>query len=141
MATTILQYTPWQSSPLFDARWDAYPAKQGPLAHVFQEFAFFSYDNEHKFHLDGRSMGYYYTPKIGADLSKGFEKFQKHNDTANEHLESLLKTIVDYERQKGRSCEADIVTWRGMITKIMATPFDQFNEYGAGSYNRATVTC
>lgn len=36
-----------------------------------QEIAFFSYDDTHQFHLDDRSLRYYYPPTIGADLSKG----------------------------------------------------------------------
>ncbi|KAL9104423.1 MAG: hypothetical protein Q9163_000629 [Psora crenata] len=92
-----------------------------------REIAYFSYDETHQFHLDERSLRYYYTPSLGADLSKGFESFQQLDDTVDDHLDSLLKTIIDLEQKTGTKCLADIITWRGMMTKIMATPYDNLN--------------
>ena len=83
-----------------------------------QEVACFSYDDNHQFHLDERSMRYYHPPNLGADLSKGFNTFQQFDDTADDHLDSLLKTIIDLERRTSTKCTADIVTWRGMMTKV-----------------------
>ncbi|EFY96589.1 RAI1 like PD-(D/E)XK nuclease [Metarhizium robertsii] len=90
-----------------------------------KEFACFSYDENHEFRLDDSSMKYYYTPQLGADLSKGFEKFQKLDDSGDEHLDSLLKTILAHERETGKKIDANVVTWRGMMTKIMAALFEQ----------------
>ncbi|KAL8848678.1 MAG: hypothetical protein Q9221_006287 [Calogaya cf. arnoldii] len=92
-----------------------------------KEIAFFSYDDAHEFYLDDRSLRYYYPPTIGADLSEGFDSFQQLDDTADDHLDSLLKTIIDLETRTGEKCQADLITWRGMMTKIMAIPFDMFN--------------
>ncbi|RYP09029.1 hypothetical protein DL764_001525 [Monosporascus ibericus] len=77
-----------------------------------------------KFHLDDSSLQWYHPPELGADLSKGFEKFDKHDDSADEHLDSLLKTIIAHEEEEGKKIDAHIVTWRGMMTKIMSTPFE-----------------
>ncbi|MCJ1260259.1 decapping endonuclease targeting mRNA [Lobaria immixta] len=55
---------------------------------------------------------------MGADLSKGFNSFQKLDDTGDDHLEGLLKSIVDLEQRTKTECEADIITWRGMMTKV-----------------------
>ncbi|KAI9857018.1 MAG: decapping endonuclease targeting mRNA [Vezdaea acicularis] len=94
-----------------------------------KEIACFSYDDEHQLRLDDSSLRYYYPPRLGADLSKGFESFQKLDDTADDHLDSLLKTVMETERSTGERLEADFITWRGMMTKIMATPFDNFNGF------------
>ncbi|KAL8720728.1 MAG: hypothetical protein Q9225_002462 [Loekoesia sp. 1 TL-2023] len=75
---------------------------------------------------------------IPADLSRGFDSFQQLDDTADDHLDSLLKTIIDLERRTGTNCQADIITWRGMMTKIMATPFETFN--GAQCYKFETLS-
>lgn len=83
-----------------------------------QEFACFSYDENHNFHLGDRSLRWYYTPEPGADLSKGFDKFVKHDDSIDERLDSLLKTIMHHEQQAGQKIDAQIVTWRGIITKV-----------------------
>ena len=61
---------------------------------------------------------------MGADLCKGFDTFRQLDDSVDDHLDSLLKRIVAFEKETGSRCEADIVTWRGMLTKIMATPGD-----------------
>lgn len=63
-------------------------------------------------------MRWYYTPQLGADLSRGFETFVKHDDSVDEHLDSLLKTIIDHEKQTGKKIDAQVATWRGCITKV-----------------------
>ncbi|KAI1072505.1 hypothetical protein LB507_003249 [Fusarium sp. FIESC RH6] len=94
-----------------------------------KEFACFSYDDNHEFHLDDSSLKYYYTPQLGADLSKGFDTFEKLDDTGDDHLNSLLKTIIAHEQETGKKIDANVVTWRGMMTKIMAVPFDQMDGF------------
>ncbi|TVY52089.1 Decapping nuclease RAI1 [Lachnellula cervina] len=88
-----------------------------------KEIACFSYDDEHKFRLDDSSVRYYYPPTLGADLSKGFDTFEKLDDTADDHLDSLLKTIMALEQKEGKRVEADVITWRGMMTKFLAAIF------------------
>ncbi|KAI9782788.1 MAG: decapping endonuclease targeting mRNA [Peltula sp. TS41687] len=81
-----------------------------------QEIAHFSYDDSHVYHPDDSSLRYYYPPRIGADLSHGFSEFQKLDDTADDHLDSLLKTIMLLEKETGTRVAADIITWRGKDT-------------------------
>lgn len=100
------------------------------LIQTLQEIAFFSYDDNHQYHTDDRSLRYYYPPRLGADLCNGFETFKRLDDTEDDHLNSLLKRIVELEKETGTKCETDIITWRGMLTKIMATPGD--NLFGGG---------
>ncbi|TVY48011.1 Decapping nuclease [Lachnellula occidentalis] len=88
-----------------------------------KEIACFSYDDGHQFRLDDSSIRYYYPPTLGADLSEGFDTFEKLDDTADDHLDSLLKTIMALEQKDGKRVEADVITWRGMMTKFLATPF------------------
>jgi len=88
-----------------------------------REIACFSYDERHQFLLDDSSIRYYYPPNLGADLSRGFDTFEKLNDTADEHLDGLLKTIIDLEQKTGKRLDVSIVTWRGMVTKLMSAIF------------------
>lgn len=83
-----------------------------------QEFACFSYDDEHQYHYGDRSLRWYYTPQLGADLSQGFETFVKHDDSVAEHLDSLLKTIMHHEHETKKKIDANVVTWRGVLTKV-----------------------
>ncbi|KAI9766821.1 MAG: decapping endonuclease targeting mRNA [Geoglossum simile] len=83
-----------------------------------KEITCFSFDDQHRFRLDDSSLRYYYPPRIGADLSRGFGTFEKLDDTADDHLDGLLTAIVALEKETGKQCEADFVTWRGMMTKV-----------------------
>ncbi|CAK7269001.1 decapping endonuclease targeting mRNA [Sporothrix epigloea] len=92
-----------------------------------QEITCFSYDDEHALHLDDRSLRWYYPPQFpqDMDLSRGFDTFIKHEDEAvDEHLDSLLAAVAAHEQTTGSKIEAQVVTWRGLMTKIMATPYD-----------------
>ncbi|KAI2473707.1 RAI1-domain-containing protein [Annulohypoxylon bovei var. microspora] len=89
-----------------------------------KEIACFSYDDKHEFHQDDRSLQWYYPPELGTDLSGGFDQFESHDDSTDEHIDSLLKTIVAHEEEEGKKIDAQFVTWRGMMTKIMSTPFE-----------------
>ncbi|KAI1423002.1 RAI1 like PD-XK nuclease-domain-containing protein [Xylaria sp. FL1777] len=89
-----------------------------------KEIACFSYDEKHEFRLDSSSLQWYYPPRLGADLSKGFDKFDKHDESIDEHLDSLLHAITAHEKEEGKKIDAGIVTWRGMMTKIMSAPFE-----------------
>lgn len=104
-----------------------------------RELTTFSFDDQHQcFPQDDRSLRYYYPPFIDApyaserykvDLRKGFETFVKYDDSGvNLHLNPLLDTLRLYEGREGR-VEADVLTWRGMMTKILAAPYDGFGEF------------
>lgn len=60
---------------------------------------------------------------MGADLSEGFDSFKPLDDEADDHLDALLATITEKEKSDGRRIEADIVTWRGMMTKVSDRSF------------------
>ena len=51
-------------------------------------------------------------------MSRGFDTFEKLDDTADDHLDSLLKTIIAHEQELVKPVEADLITWRGMMTKV-----------------------
>ncbi|CAD6445064.1 bf97a254-7ea1-44ce-9949-889bd8ccca96 [Sclerotinia trifoliorum] len=89
-----------------------------------QEIAHFSYDDNHEFRLDDSSIRWYYPPDLGTDLNRGFETFRKHDDSKDEHLDSLLRALMEKEKVTNVKTEADVITWRGMMTKIIASLFD-----------------
>jgi RAT1-interacting protein len=62
-------------------------------------------------------------------LSEGFNTFRQLDDSKDDHLDSLLATIMDLEQRTGERCPTDLVTWRGMMTKIMTAPCDRFNSF------------
>ena len=52
------------------------------------------------------------------DLNQGFETFKQLDDAADDHLDSLLETIMAKEKETSVRLEADLITWRGMMTKV-----------------------
>lgn len=83
-----------------------------------QEIACFSYDEKHQFRLDASSLRYYYPPYLPTDLNRGFDKFHQLDDSNDDHLDGLVDTIAALEKEQGSKIEADIITWRGMMTKV-----------------------
>ncbi|KAF1986037.1 RAI1-domain-containing protein [Aulographum hederae CBS 113979] len=94
-----------------------------------REIACFSFDENHEYRPDDSSLQYYYTPDPDVDLCKGFDSFRELNKAQDDHLDALLKTILEKERKDGKKTEADFVTWRGMMTNFMTAPFDRFSNF------------
>jgi hypothetical protein len=63
-------------------------------------------------------MRWYYPPRLGLDLSEGYETFVKQDDTVDEHLDTLLDTIIDHEQKTMQRMNAHVATWRGVLTKV-----------------------
>lgn len=87
------------------------------------EIAYFSYDSDHNLHpFSTNSLRYYYPPQIDQenlpDLSRGFDTFRNRDMTADEHLNGLLDTLIESEKRSGTKTDVDLITWRGMMTKV-----------------------
>jgi RAT1-interacting protein len=54
-------------------------------------------------------------------LEEGFDEFVKFGEI-DEHLDSLLASLQRYEETQGKEVQVDIITWRGMMTRIMTVP-------------------
>jgi RAT1-interacting protein len=54
------------------------------------------------------------------------------DDTGDDHLDSLLKTIAAHEQETGKKIDANVVTWRGMMTKVrLFLPMDDLTSVGS----------
>ncbi|KAL0082305.1 hypothetical protein F4703DRAFT_1739362 [Phycomyces blakesleeanus] len=87
------------------------------------EITSYSIDHNRQVWFDDRELKYYYPPN-GKDLYVGFDKFIKRDESIPEHIDTLLDALTN-ARQKASNpqlAQADIVTWRGIMTKIMCTP-------------------
>ncbi|KAI4941418.1 hypothetical protein J4E86_010450 [Alternaria arbusti] len=93
-----------------------------------REVAHFSYDDNHEYQHDESGINYYIPPPMGADLKDGFETFKHYEDKEDPHLDSLLRALMEDKTGK-EEVKADFMTWRGMMTKIMTAPFDNFAEF------------
>ncbi|CDO92599.1 unnamed protein product [Kluyveromyces dobzhanskii CBS 2104] len=91
-------------------------------------------DNEFLVNDDSR-LAYYYLPDTDLDkrldLLSGIKKFKECNteEVDSTTLHGLLSTLEEYERRKGKKTKVDIITFRGIIRKLISSAFDtpQFN--------------
>lgn len=76
-------------------------------------------------------------PAFGADLNYGLERFVRRDESVPEHLDALVAALQHKIEAAGSDAEqdeadkerrrADVVTWRGIITKI-CTAYEQTTE-------------
>jgi hypothetical protein len=72
------------------------------------EVSHFSYDGKRNLKWDRSSLGYFAEPDLTTTLSTGFDSFLKRDESVNEHLDSLLKSIDRIEPPP----KVDFVMWR-----------------------------
>lgn len=75
------------------------------------------------------ALSYYYFPDSYVDrnfnLGDGVQKFKKIPEAENvADFPSLLEAIKQYEQQIGKKIKVDIVTFRGVMTKLLTLPYD-----------------
>ncbi|KAF2197199.1 putative Dhp1-interacting protein Din1 [Delitschia confertaspora ATCC 74209] len=93
------------------------------------EIAIFSHDQNHAYVPNDSSLKYYHPPRLPSNLSAGFETFRHHEDQTDQHLNSLLETLMRKEKETGVKTRADFITWRGMMTKIMTALYDPYSAF------------
>ncbi|XP_033108437.1 decapping and exoribonuclease protein-like [Anneissia japonica] len=106
------------------------------------EVGCFSLDRDRKLYLDTRMLKYLYDTReisVRFDLQHGFDVFEKRDDDVKERLNNLMQWILGMKKHfqldpkevdengspKLRSLNTDFIAWRGHITKILCTPYEQ----------------
>lgn len=85
-----------------------------------------------KVSLDSSNLKYYYLPeetilKSPISLVSGVDNWEQPHEPAT-HLDTLLEALVASERASGEKTAAQVITWRGILTKIMTHPYDHYRE-------------
>ncbi|XP_006820314.1 decapping and exoribonuclease protein-like [Saccoglossus kowalevskii] len=114
-----------------------------------REIGCFSLDIDREFHNDARQLRYYFPPddtkRVKFDLTKGYEKYIKRDDDVKERLDILLKWVLanrekfnlhkkpetkeEIHTQKDGNLHTDFITWRGHLTKILCTPYENREDW------------
>lgn len=93
-----------------------------------KEVACFSRHLDGSFSNDASELAYYYLPNsyvsAGIDLQSGFEKFEKFDSSKNGQFDGFLNALTEHERKNSSKVKSDIVTWRGIMTKLLTLPYD-----------------
>lgn len=93
----------------------------------------FSYDERRTLHHDDRSRRYYHPPPRNADLNYGFERLVERDESIDEHLDSLLNSLMvlgqrnDDLDQSRR--QAHVITWRGMMTRFCTLLYESRDSF------------
>ncbi|KAG1191678.1 hypothetical protein G6F36_002159 [Rhizopus arrhizus] len=107
-----------------------------PIYKQPQELTCYSIDHKRHVWFDDREMKYYYPP-AGKDLNVGFDRFIQRDESVPEHIDTLLDALTQLNTNTDQKSTADIITWRGIMTKILCTPFSRKDpwELRATKYN------
>ncbi|XP_067007859.1 decapping and exoribonuclease protein [Anabrus simplex] len=106
----------------------AFPSFQRPVVS-----GYFSLDSERKYCPDMTELKYIYMPSnlndVKFDLNKGVESMVRSiNEYPDEKLDNILKWILQNKNMFSNEYTrplADFVCYRGLLTMIMCTPFEQ----------------
>ncbi|GES96748.1 RAI1-domain-containing protein [Rhizophagus clarus] len=89
-------------------------------------------------HIDDRELRYYYPANLeDGNLSVGYENFIQRESEGPETIHPLLDALIHIKETRGDSIKADIISWRGIFTKMLCTPYNRNEpwEFGATLYN------
>ncbi|XP_044275645.1 decapping and exoribonuclease protein [Varanus komodoensis] len=126
-----MEMKPPLTLPVTPSQYDAsFPFYRRPA-----EIGQFSLDAQRCYHGDARQLRYYVPPPAegpspGFDLRDGYcDRYVRRDESIREGLEHLLRWIAQNRKQlrtedKGRALNADFVTWRGHLTKVLTTPYE-----------------
>jgi len=93
-----------------------------------EQIASFSYDENRRLYHDDRAKKFFKLPPAAANLNHGYDQYVQRDESKNEHLDSLLFALMK-TGEKGSAADmvrrrADIITWRGMATKLCAALYE-----------------
>ncbi|KAG0298529.1 Dom-3 Z [Linnemannia gamsii] len=111
------------------------------------EIGSFSYDEKRKFLMDDSQLKYYFPPDLTKpnNLSVNYEKYISRDLTVDEHVDALLDALIcirDSEQQQQQQqqqqaavsvTQADFICYRGLLTKIMCTPYARNEPWEMGA--------
>ncbi|KAF9101802.1 hypothetical protein BGX29_005244 [Mortierella sp. GBA35] len=115
------------------------------------EIGSFSYDEQRNFIMDDSQLKYYFPPDLTKpnNLSVNYEKYVSRDCMVDEHIDALLDALIgirdreqqhrDQDEKQGQTTtataaaaavpapvsmtQADFICYRGLLTKIMCTPY------------------
>ncbi|KAF9135909.1 hypothetical protein BGW39_010724 [Mortierella sp. 14UC] len=113
------------------------------------EIGSFSYDEQRRFIMDDSQLKYYFPPDLTKpnNLSVNYDKYISRDLMVDEHIDALLDALIcirDREQQQegqeqnaAGTTQANFICYRGLLTKIMCTPYARNEpwEMGATLYN------
>ncbi|KAI9275589.1 RAI1 like PD-XK nuclease-domain-containing protein [Phascolomyces articulosus] len=91
----------------------------------------YSIDGDRRVWFDNRELKYYAKPQLTPatpSLSYNYDRFIQRDETIPEHIDTLLDALTDAKSKNevdNHNTNADIITWRGIMTKLFATPFSR----------------
>lgn len=95
-----------------------------------REISYYSLDINSQQHLKSDAqLKYYYFPseelRTVPNLNQGIGQWVRREEGQVKHLDELLRAVMQYEREdnKGKRAKADIVTYRGVMTRLLTLPY------------------
>ncbi|KAG0267511.1 hypothetical protein BG011_004545 [Mortierella polycephala] len=108
------------------------------------EIGSFSYDEERNFLMDDSQLKYYFPPDLTKpnNLSVNYDKYIARSMKVDEHIDAILDALIcireqelkdEAEQSRPSMTKADFVCYRGILTKIMCTPYARNDPWELGA--------
>ncbi|KAH3679436.1 hypothetical protein WICMUC_000981 [Wickerhamomyces mucosus] len=93
-----------------------------------KELASFSRTFDGQFVNDDSCLSYFFLPDSDVDteidLQSGYKNFKEVDEQLDGQFTGLLRAIKGYEEKNNSKVKADIITFRGIMTKILTLPYN-----------------
>lgn len=118
-ATALKSYTFCRA----DLEQKSFPVYRQPV-----EIGAFSVDINRRFLNSRDQLKYYVHPdSVNFNLSEGYREFIGKDETVKEYIDHLLSWLLANSEKlisKNQQLSTDFVCWRGLLTKILCTPYE-----------------
>ncbi|KAI0067328.1 RAI1-domain-containing protein [Artomyces pyxidatus] len=84
----------------------------------------FSYTDSRELQFNDSAMRYYVEPPPRAELGYGYDRWVRRPD-AKGRLDGLLEAFSKIRSKDGNSQEVGVLSWRGVMTKILTAPYEE----------------
>ncbi|KAI8599463.1 rai1 protein, partial [Dissophora ornata] len=114
---------------------DRFKVKSAPFRQPV-EIGSFSYDEKRNFVMDDSQLKYYFPPDLRKpnNLSVNYDKYCTRDTFVDEHIDALLDALQkDGNPERPSTTKADFICYRGVITKIMCTPYTKNEPWELGA--------
>ncbi|KAL7753456.1 decapping endonuclease targeting mRNA [Sorochytrium milnesiophthora] len=111
--------------------------QQCPVFQQPTEIACYSHDEQRRFVPGSSELKYYCEPSLASrngDLNAGFDQYLSRNLGEVEPLDNLLRALESTSQwQNGLRSSVDVVTWRGIMTRILTAPYNNSDPWELGA--------
>ncbi|XP_076075179.1 decapping and exoribonuclease protein-like [Mytilus galloprovincialis] len=132
--------------------------RKPPVFRKPNEIGNYSVDKNRLFNTNRSNMKYFIPPRnpnnVNFDLTIGYKEMIRKDESKKEYLDFILRWILcnkskfqlqtkDGNNQNNRDLHTDFICWRGLLTKLLCTPYENRDDWliAITKYNNTIYMC